>query len=360
MPDVEEFADISSHQSGADLAAYARGHRRILLKATEGTSYTNPHFAAWWRLSARLGLARGAYHFARPSSGRGLLPDDADGGSEMGGGYRAYRAAGGGDDEDAVAGATTEDAPTPRAVGVSAWNAGAGEAARFASALRAAGGLGPADWVCLDVEDPRERGPRAAAHAAAFCARMAELGFGRGVVYSYAPYVAGTGLTPSMLPPGWRRLHVANYGPTPDSRVPLPPGWGRELVVARQYSESARQAGIPGGSDANRVVREWLPAPASAAPEEDEDVVRDEDKLDIARLVLHELRTQVFDVRPEIRQGNAGHVIGQTYNKVGDVQATLGIGPGSVLARLDFVYDQLARLAPAAGVTLDPPPWRTG
>lgn len=310
MPDAEEFADVSSHQAGTDLAAYARaGRRRVLLKATEGTTYTSPYFAAWWRLGGTLGLCRGGYHFARPS--------------------------------------------TAVALGRSMTSGAAAEAARFASAVRAVGGLTPYDWVCLDLEDPRETGPRAATHAAVFCHRMAELGFPHGKIYSYTPYLTGIGLRPDMLPPGWRWLHIANYGPAADSRVPLPPGWGRELLAARQYSESAAQAGIPGRSDANRVVREWLPALVSAAPEED--VVTDKDKMDIARLVLEQLRGQVFDVTPPIRQGNAGNVIGATYNKVGDVQSTLA----DLKARGDFFYDQLAKFAPACGVELDPPPWRT-
>ena len=37
-------------------------------KATEGTTYTDPTFAANWKGMAAAGLIRGAYHFARPGS----------------------------------------------------------------------------------------------------------------------------------------------------------------------------------------------------------------------------------------------------------------------------------------------------
>jgi len=39
------------------------------IKATEDTSYTNPYFAGDWAATTRLGIYRGAYHFARPRVG---------------------------------------------------------------------------------------------------------------------------------------------------------------------------------------------------------------------------------------------------------------------------------------------------
>jgi hypothetical protein len=128
------------------------------------------------------------------------------------------------------------------------------------------------------------------------------------------------------------------------------------------------------------------------------DDVTEQDKVDIANKVLAALRDQVFSVQPTIRQGNAGQVVGATYNKVGDLQAAISGLPASVSAasvdavweqvthagtaatsvaslgallaathessgaardRLDFLYDQLAKIAQASRVALDPPPWRS-
>lgn len=257
---MAEFCDVSSHQRGLDMAAHAAaGYDRVLVKASEGTNYVNPFFGVWWHAAGALGLARGAYHFARPSK-----------------------------------------------------SSGAAEADHFHRTLRTYGGLGERDWVCLDVEEEgQER--RACAHAAGFCERMAELGYRDGVVYSGAYYLGPAELTAAALPGGWRRLHVANYNPVADDRVPLPPGWSRDQLVARQYTSSASQPGIPGRSDANRIVREWLEEP-----------VTEQDKKDIARLVLEALRDDVFSVQPPIRQApRAGVVVGATYNKVGDAQSAL-------------------------------------
>lgn len=264
-----DFADISSYQAGADLAAYARaGHDRILIKATEGVSYTNPHFDGWWRSASAAGLARGAYHFARPSR-----------------------------------------------------SSGAAEADAFARALGSAGGLGPRDWVVLDVEDPDERGPKAADHAAAFCRRMVELGYAGGVIYSGTWYLGPAGLTAVMLPPAWQWLHLADYRTAvPDSALPLPAGWAPGRLLARQYSETATHAGIPGKSDRNRVLREWLPASAAPALEEDDMPSADE----VADALMARLWGQMTERPPGAapdwyppRQPHPGAVLRRDYEMTG-------------------------------------------
>lgn len=204
---MTSFADISSNQPGADLRAYAAGHDRILLKATEGATYTNPYFAAWWVLAGVLGLARGAYHFARPSASAGDV-----------------------------------------------------EADRFADLLVSVGGFGTRDWVVLDTEDDRSGGlERAPIHAAAFTGRLVARGYPTGLVYSYRPYLVGSRLTAALLPPGWRRLHLADYSAGTDASLTVPTGWTRAQIVARQYTDAASTPGIPGGSDYSRVLTEWLP-----------------------------------------------------------------------------------------------------
>jgi lysozyme len=283
---VAEFADVAVYQRGLDVGAYARaGYDRILVKASEGTSYVNPLFAVWWAAAGALGLARGAYHYAKPSR----------------------------------------------------WS-GAAEADHFHRTLRAAGGLGPQDWVCLDVEEPGQE-HRAAAHAAGFCERMVELGYREGVVYSGTYYLGPAGLTADRLPEGWRRLHLANYNPVGDSRVPLPPGWPRERLVARQYTSTASQPGIPGRSDANRVVREWLDSRSVAEVEEP---VTEQDKKDIAREVVDLLMRQVREdgvedkANPPTRQKSVGALLRSTNNKTGWLQRAVD-GTGGVSDRLGLV-----------------------
>lgn len=64
--------DVSSHQhpGGAAInwgSVKAAGQSFGFIKATEGTHYTNPYFAADWKGAGAAGLFRGAYHFARPT-----------------------------------------------------------------------------------------------------------------------------------------------------------------------------------------------------------------------------------------------------------------------------------------------------
>lgn len=41
--------------------------QHVILKASEGESMKDPHFAAWWAEAGEAGLSRGAYHFFRSS-----------------------------------------------------------------------------------------------------------------------------------------------------------------------------------------------------------------------------------------------------------------------------------------------------
>src|SRR5207302_896757 len=63
--------DVSSYQHpyGAKInwaKVKAAGKDFAIVKATEGTYYSNPYFGADYRNSRRAGLVRGSYHFARP------------------------------------------------------------------------------------------------------------------------------------------------------------------------------------------------------------------------------------------------------------------------------------------------------
>lgn len=62
--------DVSSYQPSVIWSLVKRaGFRFAFVKATEGPSYTNPYFARYWRELHAVGLAHGAYDFARPQAG---------------------------------------------------------------------------------------------------------------------------------------------------------------------------------------------------------------------------------------------------------------------------------------------------
>ncbi|MBB2934681.1 uncharacterized protein with LGFP repeats/GH25 family lysozyme M1 (1,4-beta-N-acetylmuramidase) [Amycolatopsis bartoniae] len=64
--------DVSHYQNTVDWnAAAANGAKFAYVKATEGTSYTDPQFTTNYTGAANAGLARGAYHFALPSDSDG-------------------------------------------------------------------------------------------------------------------------------------------------------------------------------------------------------------------------------------------------------------------------------------------------
>ncbi len=60
--------DIASYQGVPDFGAVAAaGYTFVLDKATEGTSYLSQRFAQTWPAILQAGLARAAFHFARPT-----------------------------------------------------------------------------------------------------------------------------------------------------------------------------------------------------------------------------------------------------------------------------------------------------
>lgn len=63
--------DVSSHQKSVNRAkARARGARFVHVKATESTTYRNPHIRQQYDGSRRAGLIRGASRFACPTASR--------------------------------------------------------------------------------------------------------------------------------------------------------------------------------------------------------------------------------------------------------------------------------------------------
>ncbi|KAL8991912.1 MAG: hypothetical protein Q9169_007541 [Polycauliona sp. 2 TL-2023] len=64
--------DISHYQPTVNYqGAYNSGARFVIIKATEGTTYTDPKFSQHYNGATAAGLIRGGYHFARPSSSTG-------------------------------------------------------------------------------------------------------------------------------------------------------------------------------------------------------------------------------------------------------------------------------------------------
>lgn len=64
--------DVSDHQSKIDWSAVASaGAQFAYVKATEGTGFVNPDFAAQYDGAYQAGLIRGAYHFALPNESSG-------------------------------------------------------------------------------------------------------------------------------------------------------------------------------------------------------------------------------------------------------------------------------------------------
>jgi len=69
--------DVSSAQGSVDWqAAYNNGARFAYVKATEGTTYTNPSFTQQYNGSYNIGMIRGAYHYAHPDTSSGTAQAD--------------------------------------------------------------------------------------------------------------------------------------------------------------------------------------------------------------------------------------------------------------------------------------------
>jgi lysozyme len=200
---VTTFADLSHHQAGVSVTAYAAAHDRVALKATEGTGYVDPTFTDRWRAAGAAGLARVAYHF----------------------------------DRAAFDGAAQCD-----------WLLGA---------VARAGGAGPRDLLCLDSEDTATPA-QASASAAAFTRRAAAAGY-PGCVYTGRWFANPYGITAGVLHPSWRRLWLSDYTAShDDATMPLPVGWDRGQVLARQFTDRATVPGVTGPCDYSRVLIDWI------------------------------------------------------------------------------------------------------
>lgn len=194
------FADLSHHQPTFSLPQYRNSRPVIALKATEGTGFVDNRFAERWKMCA--GMPRIAYHFARAKFN------------------------------------------------------GADEYRHLISVVQSTRDWNPAkDVIALDVEDD-ETPARALANAQEFMAAAVANGHTRGLIYTYPSYVTEHKLYANNFPTGWRRLWYANYSAVSDPGMPMPPGWDRSQLYARQYTDKAAVAGV-GVCDDSRILRAW-------------------------------------------------------------------------------------------------------
>ncbi|GGU91552.1 hydrolase [Streptomyces filipinensis] len=72
-----EGVDVSSYQGNVNWTTlWSGGAKWAYTKATEGTSYTNPSFSQQYNGAYKVGMIRGAYHFATPDTAGGAAQAD--------------------------------------------------------------------------------------------------------------------------------------------------------------------------------------------------------------------------------------------------------------------------------------------
>lgn len=217
--------DISNHQAGADLSkAKAAGCSFVFVKATEGLTYDDDHFAGFRQQAKALGLPFAAYHFARPQAGR----------------------------------------------------TGSQEAAHFLRVYRRAPGDLP---PILDLESNGVESPPGSGH---WVNRLSKAALTQFTQDFLAAVEKGAGVRPMIYTGSWfwtdqvtplsvfarYPLWLANYRPTPP---PAPRPWSSWLVW--QHTSSATVPGIPGRCDRNIAAPTFL---TTITPQEDDDMTPDE------------------------------------------------------------------------------------
>jgi lysozyme len=186
--------DVSNHQVAIDWTKVASfGIEFALIKATEGTTFRDPSFAANWSAAKANGLARGAYHF--PRADLGTNPRD--------------------------------------------------EADHFL-AIVGSQGLDVGDLLALDIEDsPGSPQPADLLDwVSTWLAHVrANVGF-RPLIYSTAGYLAGHNLT-NKAELGEHGMWLASWFNTRPTTFPAPPaGW--PLVAVHQWTSKGSVPGIAG------------------------------------------------------------------------------------------------------------------
>lgn len=303
------YADLSHHQS-VDLPGYWARHDRMALKVTEGTGFTDDTFVDRYRYAKARGLPLKLYHFDRSKF---------DGASQFD---------------------------------------------FFLDAIRQAGGPRPGlDLLCDDVEDVNDPG-LAAGSAQEFTRHAETLGYA-GCVYTGCWYANPYRITAGILAPSWRRLWLSEYRTGPnylDTTMPIPVGWSRDQVIARQFTSTASVPGVPSPADYNRVLVEWLGAPT---PTGDNSVTTEADA--ILTAIKHCESTLYNLTRAQTPDGKAdpGHAeqavttanarltnLGTAVAKIGQQVGALSDDEAKILSALDA--DTVKILAAVQTVIVDP------
>lgn len=185
--------DVASYQGNPSWDAVAgAGYAFAFTKATESVDYTNPTFNRNWSEIKRVGMARGAYHFARPERG----------------------------------------------------NAATAEADYFVASVLRAGGLQDGDMLVLDLE-PTQRVPGLADWSLAWLWRVEELAGVKPLVYAGRWVIDAQGLA-GVAELGEYGLWLAAYQEAmPSAPSPWP------VVAFWQFTDAERVPGIVGNCDAN-------------------------------------------------------------------------------------------------------------
>jgi GH25 family lysozyme M1 (1,4-beta-N-acetylmuramidase) len=218
---MSDFVDISAWQPAADLQAYKNaGHSIVSLRATDGAGYADPTFVPRWQQARQIGLARWAYHFARPG-------DPAQ------------------------------------------------QARAFLARIHGAGGWQPGDVAMLDAEwfesgtvwvglDPKD----ALSFAKAWFGEVLR-DFPQAVpmIYANTWYLEAAGITTQTLPyVGWV---CASYG----ASYRVAAGW--QHACAWQYTDAASVPGLPTPVDCNKVTCPSAPPFGHLIPDDGELTVAD-------------------------------------------------------------------------------------
>jgi GH25 family lysozyme M1 (1,4-beta-N-acetylmuramidase) len=293
---VIRFADVSHYQGDVDLAAYmAAGHDRIALKVSEGTGFVDPAFA-------------GRYRWLRDHNKPALL-------------YHYDRAKFSGIDQFDF----------------------------FLTAIATVGPPRDFDLLCLDSEDTSF--PLGARRSATeFTTRAVQRGYPMGCVYTGKWYADPNRITADAVAQGWRQLWLSDYRESvADDAIPLPVGWTRSQVLARQYTPQASVPGVGGACDYNRLFLDW-------ATEVDMPL-SDEDRTWLRKLVLDRQEAILDAVKTIVPRGQLMVLTGAP-NSVYNAEEAAGFEPtaiGPAVANLTAQVINLAARLDETRPTVDGP-----
>lgn len=187
--------DLSGNNGTVDFRRVAAGGvRAVYLKATEGSTYTDPTFASRRREAHAAGLYVGAYHFARPDTGT----------------------------------VSTLDARS--------------EAQHFAGVVRELGADALRPALDLEIKAPR---PEYVQWARVWNAEVLRLLGAGPLFYSYPYYIAGLRAAEPIGYGLWLADYGTNDGDRHTPHVPAP--WTK--CVLHQYTSNAHVAGVVGRAD---------------------------------------------------------------------------------------------------------------